>query len=305
MKRIIILVALFTCALASAQTTSEEYLAKYERQVRAVGPAGVGVETILDRWAEAFPDSKAMLEGKHFYYLAKNRRTEIVAKPLPRFLGKAPLMSLKDSLGHDVNYFEEDFFDDECFSQCASTIDKAIELYPNDLGLRIDLLNALLAYEKECPDMVTMEIRKLIDLNYFDKVKWVLDGEVLDEDTFKSVIQEYCVAFYNIASPDSYESFKSVSEKMLSMDSKDTMFLANLGTYWLIAKKNDKAALKYYNKVLKINPKDYAAAKNCVLLARKSKNDKLEKKYLPVLIESTPDEGERKSCTARLEALSK
>lgn len=305
MRKILTILALLACAVASAQTTAEEFRAKYERQARIVGPAGVGVETILDRWAEAYPEDRHMLEGRYNYYFAKSHHTEIVSKPLEKFMGNEPLMTLKDSLGNNVNWFEEEFFNDDIFSQCASAADRAIELYPQELAFRINLLNALLAYEKECPDMVTMEICNLIDYSCTSDRKWVYEGQVIDNDTFLSVIQEYCLAFYNIASPDSYESFKTVSSKVLFYYPKNTQFLSNIGTYWLIAKKNDKSALKYYNKVLKINPNDYAAAKNCVLIARKSKNTKLEKKYLPAMIASTPSEGEKKSCEARLEALSK
>ena len=71
----------------------------------------------------------------------------------------------------------------------------------------------------------------------------------------------------------------------------------------LIAKKNDKAALKYYNKVLKKEPDNYTAIKNCVLMARRDKNVKLEKKYLPMLVKYSPDETEKISASARLEAL--
>ena len=68
-------------------------------------------------------------------------------------------------------------------------------------------------------------------------------------------------------------------------------------------KQDNKKALQYYNKVLKIDPKDYTAAKNCVLLARKEKDSKLEKKYLPILMQATDSEAERESCRQRLAAL--
>ena len=58
-----------------------------------------------------------------------------------------------------------------------------------------------------------------------------------------------------------------------------------------------------YNKVLKLKPDDYAAIKNCVLLARNEKNAKLEKKYLQKLVEVTTDETERTSAKVRLQAL--
>ena len=48
------------CAVASAQTTAEEFQARYDRLVRNVGYSGVGVETLLDRWGEAFPGDMAV-----------------------------------------------------------------------------------------------------------------------------------------------------------------------------------------------------------------------------------------------------
>ena len=90
---------------------------------------------------------------------------------------------------------------------------------------------------------------------------------------------------------------------MLSYEPKNTLFMTNLGSYYLVAEHNDKAALKMYNKVLKLKPDDYAAIKNCVLLARNEKNAKLEKKYLQKLVEVTTDETERTSAKVRLQAL--
>ena len=50
---------------------------------------------------------------------------------------------------------------------------------------------------------------------------------------------------------------------------------------------------------------DYTAVKNIIIIARNSKNLSLERKYLPKLAAITPDEAEKASCQARLEALKK
>ena len=39
-----------------AQTPQEDYVRRYNNLVGRVGLAGVGVETLLDRWAEDYPE---------------------------------------------------------------------------------------------------------------------------------------------------------------------------------------------------------------------------------------------------------
>ena len=57
MKRFLtLLVALVLPLSLLAQTTQEDYIRRYNNLVNRVGPAGVGVETLLDRWAEDYPD---------------------------------------------------------------------------------------------------------------------------------------------------------------------------------------------------------------------------------------------------------
>ena len=109
--------------------------------------------------------------------------------------------------------------------------------------------------------------------------------------------------FYRYGTPGSYEAMKKVSETMLKLYPKNVEFMNNLGSFWLVFKKNNRQALKWYNKVLTIDPKNYPAAKNCVILARNDKNLKLEKKYLPALIAATESETERASYQKRLESL--
>ncbi|MBO4670752.1 MAG: hypothetical protein J5640_02780 [Bacteroidales bacterium] len=306
MKHTLIMAALLlACAVASAQDNPAAFKSRYDRQVRVVGASGVGVETILDRWEAAFPDDPAMFEGRYHYFLHKARSTEIVAKDTPKYLGAEPALTLKDSTGRDVFYFQEDFYVDSLFARSQTAIDKAIALAPAELGYRVDKITALMLYEKGSPDLATAQLLKLIQFNKNDKPSWTYYGLAVDEDTFISTIQEYCFNFFRFATPGCYESFRTVSEAMLKIYPENTDFLSNLGSYWLVYKQKPRTALKWYNKVLKINPKDYTAAKNCVILARSEKDKKLEKKYLPLLMEATDSETERASCQARLEALGK
>ncbi len=290
---------------AWGQTGAEEFKARYDRQVRMVGAAGVGVETILDRWEAAFPDDPVMFEARYNYCLAKSMSTEVIQMDRPKYLGKEPVLALKDKDGGDIYYFEDNVFVDSLFARSQSAIDRAIALAPDELAYRVDKITALMLYEKDSPDMASQELLKLIAYQKQSKPEWTYYGLPVDEDTFKNTVQEYCYNFFRYGTEGSYKAFRTVSEAMLKLYPKDTDFMSNMGSYWLVCKKNNRKALEWYNKVLKINPKDYTAAKNCVILARKDNNVKLEKKYLPILIEATNSETERAQCQARLEGLEK
>ncbi|MBO4742279.1 MAG: hypothetical protein J5533_01470 [Bacteroidales bacterium] len=301
MKRILIAAALLISALCGAQ----DFKAQYDRQIRMVGYSGVGVETILNRWEEAEPDNTAMLEGRFHYYFAKSKSSSVVAKNQAKFLGAEPVITLKDSTGRDVGYFEEDFFVDSLFALSQKAVDRAIALEPSELAWRVDKINALILYEKESPELAGAEIIKMADYQASKHPEWTHYGKPVTEDTFIQAVQEYCFTFFRYGTPGSYEEFRKVSEKMNKLYPKNTDFINNLGSYYLVCQDSPKKALKWYGKSLKINPSDYSAARNCVLVARRDKNVKMEKKYLPALIAATTDEIERMGYEARLKALEK
>lgn len=279
MKRHIIATALMLCTIGlAAQTTQEQFKQRYERQSRIAGPAGVGVETIITRWKEAFPEDPEACKAEFNYFYAKSLRTEVVRKDCEKYLGVKPVLSIPDTSGVKVNFFEESFFTDSLFALSSTAISKAISLKPEELSYRLLKTAALLAYEKESPDLTCAEIRALVDMDKSQKPAWTFDGEPVDEDTFISCIQEYCRAFYNIGTSNSMECFREISEKMAALHPSNSTFVSNLGSYWLVGKKNGKKAIKYYNKAIKLNPEDYGAIKNCMLAARLAGNTKLAKK---------------------------
>ena len=308
-KMIFTLLACCAFAVSYAQDgqdisgASDKFAQKYDMLVSKLGYAGVGVETVLDNWEQVDPDNRKLLLAKYSYYLTKSQSSAVVQKPGTRYLGNEPLFALKDSTRAEINYFEETNYDDSLFSIALKNLDKAISLFPKALDIRFMKAAALTAYEKESPDMAFACLSGIIDDYYASKDGWKFGEEDVDDEFFEGAVQEYGFVFYNIASDSSYETFKALSEKMLAVNPNSTVFLSNIGSYYLVAQKDYKKALKYYNKVLKINPDDYTAIKNCVLLSRRQKNLKLEKKYLPMLVRCTPDETERMSAQTRLDLL--
>lgn len=275
----IILLSTLLCLQAFAQGDAERFKSSYERQVRNVGPAGVGVETIINNWEAAFPDDPQMLEARFNWYFAKSRSTEIVPKDGSRYLGGKPILTLKDSLGRDVNYFEEYVFVDSLFAGGMRAIDRAIVLRPQEFRYRFCKITALMDYEKESPDLAAQEILSMVELYSEEKGEgWTLDGKMADEEIFCQGVGEYCYALFRTGSPLGYEYFREISERMMKLYPRNTVFIDNLGSYWQVARKNDRKALKYYKKALKIDPQDYAANKNVSIIqlsrSRKGRSSK-------------------------------
>lgn len=313
--RILMTAALMAAALhmpvclASAQDDgksenpqAEAYAEKYDLLLSRLGPDGVGIETLLDKWAAAAPDDIRMLKARFSYYFTKAQRTEVVPKDMKKFMGADPVLTLKDSTGNDVRYFQEIVYDDSLYTLSMGYLDKAIRLDSDRLDLRVLKATSLISYEKESPDMALAYLEKLIDENMLVKGKWKYPGVEVTDTVFKDIVQEYCYSFFNIGSDKSFDAFYDLSVKMLDYYPGTAVFMDNIGSYYLVVKKDEKTALKYYNKVLKKNPEDYIAVKNCVIIARKQKNAKLEKKYLQMLVACT--EGtEKAAAEARLKAL--
>ena len=307
MKRILtFFMALALPLFLFAQTPQEDYIRRYNNLVSRVGPAGVGVETLLDRWAADYPDDTQQLMARFSYFFTKAQTTKVIQLPQDRYLGREPLLPMTDSLGRKNNFFEDAEYDDELFGQALDALDKAIALDSKRLDLRLLRIDALTAYEKGSPDMALSALKALADENYRQHPAWTHESlEKVDDEVFDALIQDYCFTFFRLGTDSSAEAFKSLSEHMLTYKKDDPLFLDNLGSYWLVSKKDYKKALKYYNQVLKKHPDDITAIRNCILLARNKKDVKLEKKYLAMMAQHGATEVDRSSAAARLEALNK
>ena len=283
MKRISAALAALVLVCTALPAQSVDWQKKYERQVKAVGLSGVGVETILDSWGAADSSSVDYLAARYAFWFDKSHSLVVEAHDSPRYLGMEPMLELSDSSkSNTVWYYQVDSFDDELFGRALRYLDKAAAAMPAELEYRVWKVSALMLYEKESPDMTLGLILSLIDEDRSTGQKWLYQGEEQDRDFFDGLIQEFCWNLFNLGTPQARDAFLKVSEKMLSYDRKSPVFMANVGSY-LMSVKEYKKALKQFDKVLKLDPDNDTAIRNCVTIARILRDDKLKSRYNPML----------------------
>ena len=283
MKRISAALAALVLVCTALPAQSVDWQKKYERQVKAVGLSGVGVETILDSWGAADSSSVDYLAARYAFWFDKSHSLVVEAHDSPRYLGMEPMFELSDSSkSNTVWYYQVDSFDDELFGRALRYLDKAAAAMPAELEYRVWKVSALMLYEKESPDMTLGLILSLIDEDRSTGQKWLYQGEEQDRDFFDGLIQEFCWNLFNLGTPQAREAFLKVSEKMLSYDRKSPVFMANVGSY-LMSVKEYKKAMKQFDKVLKLDPDNDTAIRNCVTIARILRDDKLKSRYNPML----------------------
>ena len=307
MKRILLILLSLVALNVRAQETpsQEEFLRRYNTLAGRVGPAGVGVETLLNKWEAAYPEDVQQMLARFSFCFTRCQTSKAIQLAQDRYLGREPLLPMTDSLGNKCNFFEDTDYDEELYAQANLAIDKAIGLQPNRLDYRLVKIDAMMAFEKGSPDMTLQQLKDLADRHFRQHPAWEYEGlGAVNDEQFNAFMQDYCAALFRLGTDPSAEAFKSFSEYLLTYSKDNPLFVNNLAGYYLV-KKDFKKAQKYIDQVLKKHPDDMTALKNGMLLSRTKKDTKLEKKYLELMAANGETETDRASAKARLEALGK
>lgn len=288
MKKIILILAAMS-ALIEASAQSDRYEQRYDLLVSQFGPAGVGVETVLNNWEKEDSTNAKMLLGRFRYWFEKSRTSQVEPRPSRKYLGMDPMLTLKDTTGNDVYYYQVYSYDDEMYGEALKAIDRAVSIWPDRLEFRFVKADAYIAYEQESPDMALACLMALVDENARRGSPWTYDSETAADGFFEDAMQEYCYSFYALGTPAAYEAFLTLSTRLSEAFPGNPGFVNNIGSYYMIARNDGKTACKYYNKVLKADPANYIAIKNGILASRRMKNVKQEKKYLEMMIKHGPE----------------
>ena len=196
MKRFLFAVSLCAClgTVAAAQSKEElkkTYSDRYDLIVSKLGYDGVGVETVLNQWEQVDSNDAKMLLAGFNYYFTKAQTTSVVVKPQKIYLGAEPVLSLKDSTGTEVYYFQEVSYDDSLFSRAMSYLDRAIAGHPARLDFCFTKATALMSYEKDSPDMALSYLLGLVDKDAGKDVAWEYPGYELGDDFFARSTSPY------------------------------------------------------------------------------------------------------------------
>ena len=307
MKKIILILMSFMLAVSAIfaqETTVESCKARYNKFVEKFGYAGIGVRTVLDEWKQIDPKDQDLLIADFNYYIAACQSSMVVKKPESKYLGMKPMLELKDSTGANIYYYEEVFYDENIFKDAIKAADHAISLYPDELNFRFMKLNAYMAFEKGSPDMALADLLHLAELYFKEGKSWIYLGKEIPKDFFEGAVQDFCYSFYTIGTPSSYAAFLRMSEQMLEYLPNNPVYMDNIGVYQLVAMNNNSKAEKVFKKVLKKYPDDITAISNCIIIARREKDIKKEKRYLKMMVAHGPED-QVTTAKLRLDALEK
>jgi tetratricopeptide (TPR) repeat protein len=213
----------------------------------------------LQKWENAQPNNAELYVAYFNFYFFKSRQELLHLDKQP---GQGENLILKDSTGKTAGYIYSGYqYNDSLFQLGQHYINEGIKRNPKRLDLyfgKIHTLGAIGQY-----DQYLSELLKVIDLAVKTKYDWLWTDDKEFEDSknhFKGVIQSYCNELFDL-DPPQFKIIIPISEKMISYFPQDVENYSNIGSCY--ARQGDfKKGLEYFNKAIKLNPKDLIVLNN-------------------------------------------
>ena len=86
MKKLLAIAIMLSVSFVLSGQTSERYEQRYDLLVSQFGPAGVGIETVLDNWEKVDSTNAKMLLGRFTYLFTKAQSGQVEARPGKKYL---------------------------------------------------------------------------------------------------------------------------------------------------------------------------------------------------------------------------
>lgn len=259
---------------------------------------------LLREWEVAEPQNPELYTSYFNYYFLKSK-SEYVALSTTRPSGEH--LSLEDSTGQVAGYFGNEVrFDADLLQQGFDKIDEGIRLFPNRLDMRFGKIYAL--GQVGDWDRFTAEIVKAVRYSgqNSNAWTWTYDEKKEDgEDFFLSSLQTYQLNLYETENDALLPNMRTIGEEVLKLYPEHVESLSNISITYLLTGEFDKGiavlqraeqinprdgivlgniahaytlkgdkenALKYYNKMLKLDDEEAVDfAKEQIKLLKKSK----------------------------------
>ncbi len=211
------------------------------------------LETLND-WQDSNPEDPELYVAWFNYYFNAAREEVILMKDEP---SDGESIVVKDSLGEPISYLTSQIvYDKHMIKNALSTIDIAIEKFPNRLDMRFGKIYVLGLTE----DWISFknEIIKSIHFSKEINNEWLWsNNETVSEgeEVFLNGIQDYQYQLHETSNESIFMYVEDIANEILKYYPSHIESISGLGAVYLVKGDYDLGIAKF-NEALSINPSD-------------------------------------------------